>query len=99
MNSIPPLQLATSLEEQINMLDLEKEYIERNVRANGLSEQALRDREVRVREITDSLGNLRERKAMSPWRRNSVYPSVLLLLLFITVSMRAGSEAESGLIQ
>ncbi|XP_063680449.1 limb region 1 protein homolog [Bolinopsis microptera] len=77
-------QLSTSLDEQINMLDLEKEWIERNLRVNGLTEETLKVRRNRVLQIEDSLENLQKRKAMSPWRRNSLYPCVLLLLLFIT---------------
>ena len=68
------------------MLDLEKEWIERNLRVNGLTEETLTVRRNRVLQIEDSLENLQKRKAMSPWRRNSLYPCVLLLLLFITVS-------------
>ena len=48
--------------------------------------------EIRLGEIDDSVKGLEERKAMSPWRRNTLYPCVLLLLLFVTVSVISGTE-------
>eukprot|EP00116_Pleurobrachia_bachei_P005100 sb/3465362/ len=77
-------QLSASLEEQIAMLDLERDHLERGVRVNGLASEVLKEMEVRLGEIDELVKGLEERKAMSPWRRNTLYPCCLLLLLFVT---------------
>eukprot|EP00116_Pleurobrachia_bachei_P003271 sb/3463533/ len=77
-------QLSASLEEQIAMLDLERDHLERGVRVNGLASEVLKEMEVRLPlYLLDHFPNLLAFR-YSPWRRNTLYPCCLLLLLFVT---------------
>jgi len=80
-------QLAASLEEQINVLMLERQSLQCKLSSSPSVEWSS-IAGARLGEIETQLSQLCKKKEMSPWRRNLMYPVVLVLVLFITtVSM------------